>query len=35
MITNYHAKYLSYVLSKRGGEGIERHGQSLFAACVA
>jgi len=34
MITNYHAKYFAYELSKRGGEGIERLGQSLFDACV-
>jgi ERCC4-related helicase len=34
VITNYHAKYFAYALSKRGGDGIERLGQSLFDACV-
>jgi len=34
MITTYHAKLFAYQLSKRGGEGIERLGQSLFDACV-
>lgn len=34
MATNYHAKFYAYELSRRGGEGIERIGQSLFDACV-
>ncbi|MEW8157148.1 MAG: SNF2-related protein, partial [Candidatus Thiodiazotropha endolucinida] len=33
-MTAYHAKLYANQLSKRGGEGIERLGQSLFDACV-
>jgi len=33
-LTIYHAKLFAHELSKRGGEGLERLGQSLFDACV-
>lgn len=32
--TNYHAKYYSYALTRRGGEGVERLTQSLLNAVV-
>ena len=34
MITDYHAKYFSYELRRKGGEGVDRLGQALFDACV-
>ena len=34
MITDYHAKYYSYDLTKSGGKGVDRIGQSLFNASV-
>ena len=34
MITDYHAKYYAYDLTKSGGKGVDRIGQSLFNASV-
>ncbi|MDP2644531.1 MAG: SNF2-related protein [Desulfobacterales bacterium] len=34
MITDYHAKYFAYELSRIGGSGIDRLGRALFDACV-
>ena len=34
MITDYHAKYYAYDLTKAGGKGVDRIGQSLFNASV-
>jgi ERCC4-related helicase len=34
MITNYHAKYFAYELTKTGGKGLDRISQSLFDASV-
>ena len=34
MITDYHAKFFAYELSRVGGEGIDRLGRALFDACV-
>lgn len=34
MLTNYHAKYYAYELTKVGGNGVDRIGQSLFDASV-
>lgn len=34
MITEYHAKYFAYELSKSGGEGIDKLGRALFDASV-
>ena len=34
MITDYHAKYYAYELSKQGGSGVDRLSRSLFDACV-
>lgn len=34
MITDYHAKYFAYELSRDGGSGVERLGRALFDACV-
>jgi len=31
-ITDYHAKYYAQILTRRGGEGMERLSQSLFDA---
>ena len=33
-LTNHQAKYYAYLLTKRGGEGVERLSQSLFDASV-
>ena len=33
-VTNYHAKYYSYALTRKGGEGVERLTQSLLNAVV-
>lgn len=34
MITDFHAKYYAYELSRKGGAGVERVGRALFDACV-
>jgi len=34
MLTEYHAKYFAYDLTKSGGKGVDRLGQSLFNASV-
>ena len=34
MITDYHAKYFAYELSRVGGSGVDRLGRALFDACV-
>ena len=34
MITDFHAKYYAYELSRMGGAGVERVGRALFDACV-
>ena len=34
MLTDYHAKYYAYDLTKAGGKGVDRIGQSLFNASV-
>jgi superfamily II DNA or RNA helicase len=34
MITDYHAKYYAYELSRVGGSGVDRLGRALFDACV-
>lgn len=34
MITDYHAKYYAYELSRIGGNGVDRIGRALFDACV-
>lgn len=34
MITDFHAKYYAYELSRIGGAGVERVGRALFDACV-
>ena len=34
MITDYHAKYYAYDLTKSGGKGVDRISQSLFNASV-
>lgn len=34
MITNYHARYYAYELSRVGGAGVDRLGRALFDACV-
>lgn len=34
MITDYHAKYFAYELSRVGGSGVDRLGRTLFDACV-
>ena len=34
MITDYHAKYYAYELSRMGGAGVNRVGRALFDACV-
>ncbi len=33
-MTNYHAKYYAYELSRIGGSGLDRLGRALFDACV-
>jgi superfamily II DNA or RNA helicase len=33
-ITDYHAKYYAYELSRNGGSGFDRLGRALFDACV-
>lgn len=33
-MTNYHAKYYAYELSRIGGSGLDRLGRTLFDACV-
>lgn len=33
-LTNYHAKYFAYELSRKGGDGLDRISRSLFDACV-
>ena len=34
MITDFHAKYYAYELSRIGGAGVNRVGRALFDACV-
>lgn len=34
MLTDYHAKYFAHILTRQGGEGLERLSQSLFDASV-
>ena len=34
MISDYHAKYFAYELSRTGGSGVDRIGRALFDACV-